>query len=206
MLTAAVGFTVKSGWAAAVLLTGSPSSIQVVDSRRVELSDPAIPESRQPYHDGFGTARQQGPDLSRLVRSVRRYGTGELRSLFREYRALRHPIAGVGVVVGSLIDPETIANEHIRIHAREGQLFRSVVEQGAVASGVSCTIWRERDLYEAAAELLRLREQRVREAVKALGKTVTAWRAEQKTAAVAAWLVLASTTQAAAQLANGFKQ
>ena len=49
---AAIGFTVKSGWACAVLVAGSATSPRVVDSRRVDLSDPAIPESRQPYHAG----------------------------------------------------------------------------------------------------------------------------------------------------------
>ena len=70
----AAGFTVKSGWASTVLVTGSAASIQVIDSRRIELSDPAIPESRQPYHAGFGTARASGAELSRLVSAVERFG------------------------------------------------------------------------------------------------------------------------------------
>jgi len=64
---AAVGFTVKSGWACAVLVIGPATSPRVVDSRRVDLSDPAIPESRQPYHAGFGTARDAGGERSRLL-------------------------------------------------------------------------------------------------------------------------------------------
>jgi hypothetical protein len=39
----------------AVLLSGPAASPHVVDSRRVDLSDPAVPGSRQPYHEGFGT-------------------------------------------------------------------------------------------------------------------------------------------------------
>ncbi len=55
---AAIGFTVKSGWASAVLLSGPATAPRVVDSCRIDL-----------------------------------------------------------------IDPEDIANEHIRIHALEGRLF-----------------------------------------------------------------------------------
>ncbi len=194
---AAVGFTVKSGWAAAVLLIGPPTSPRVADSRRVELSDPVIPESRQPYHAGFGTARGSGPELSRLLRSVRRFGRQSVVGLIRHYKAADHQLAGVGVVVGSLIDPERIANDHIRIHALEGRLFRGLVEEAAVGSALPCSIWRDRDLYAVAAEALRQPEQHVRATVAALGGAVAgSWRAEQKAATVAAWLVLAARGRA----------
>jgi hypothetical protein len=180
-----------------VLLTGLPSSPRVADSRRIDLSDPAIPESRQPYHAGFATARASGPELSHLVGSVRRYGRESVTSLFREYHTAGHRLVGVGVIVGSLIDPETVANEHIRIHAREGQLFRGVVEEAVRVSALSLSVWRERDLYSAAAAALRWPAEQVRERVTAL-RTPTSgpWRAEQKAATVAAWLVLSDQQSA----------
>lgn len=194
---AAVGFTVKSGWAAAVLLIGSPKAPRIGDSRRIELSDPAVPESRQPYHAGFGTARSSGPELSRLLRSVRRFGRQSVATLVRHYSTSGHQLAGVGIIVGSLIDPERIANEHIRIHALEGQLFRRVVEEAAVANALSCSIWRDRDLYALATETLRQPQQHLRATVEALGGAVAGpWRAEQKAAAVAAWLMLATRDRA----------
>jgi hypothetical protein len=190
---AALGFTVKSGWAAAVLLTGSPKSPRVADSRRIELSDPAIPEARQPYHAGFGTARASGPELLRLLRSVRRFGKESVTELIRHYKTSGQQLAGVGIVVGSLIDPERIANDHIRIHALEGQLFRRVVEGAAAGSALPCSVWRERDLYSLAAAPLRQPEQQLRATLAALkGAVAGSWRAEQKVAALAAWLVLAA--------------
>jgi hypothetical protein len=122
----AIGVTVKSGWAAAVLLIGPPASPRVADSRRIDLSDPAIPESRQPYHAGFGTARTSGAGLTHLVRSVRRFGRRSVSSLIRTYATAGHPPTGAGLVVGSMIDPDRIANAHIRIHALEGRLFRQL--------------------------------------------------------------------------------
>jgi hypothetical protein len=141
--SAAMGFCVRSGWASAVLVIGSASSPQVADSRRVELSDPAVPESRQPSHDGFGTARSVGPELSRLIGSLRTFGRRSASGVIHDCQASGRELRGVGIVIGSLIDPRTIGNEYIRIHALEGRLFREVVA-GATQVGLS-GIHRPRD-------------------------------------------------------------
>ena len=187
---AAAGFTVKSGWACAVLLGGTPSSPRLIDSRRVEISDPGIPDATQPYHAGFGTAREAGAELKRLVASVRSYGRKSVSAVIREYQK-RAGVGAAGVVVGSLIDPRTIGNDHIRIHAMEGQLFREVLIGAARRNGVAVTVWRERDLYAAAAKQLKLAEMVLKKALNALGESADGgWRAEQKAAALAAWMVL----------------
>ena len=193
----AIGFTVKSGWAIAVLLIGPKADPRVADTRHIELSDPAIPESRQPYHAGFGTARARGRVLTKLVASVDRFGQRSVTELIREYQDGGHRLRSAGVVVGSLIDPERIANDHIRIHALEGRLFREVVEAGATRNGLKCAVWRERDLKTVAAEVLGRSEPAVRGALARLGRGVNgSWRAEHKNAALAAWLVLARPPRA----------
>jgi hypothetical protein len=45
-----LGFRVHSGWAAVVAVKGPASSPAVVDRRRIELADPAIRGSLQPFH------------------------------------------------------------------------------------------------------------------------------------------------------------
>jgi hypothetical protein len=158
----------------------------------VELSDPAIPETRQPYHAVFATAREAGRDLSRLLGVVRRFGRRSVTELIRRYRAAGHPVRSAGIVVGSLIDPDRIANDHIRIHALEGRLFRGVVQDAAVRSGLLCSIWRDRDLQATACSLLKLRASVLRSRLADLSRDVDGpWRVEQKAAALAAWLVLA---------------
>jgi hypothetical protein len=186
----AVGFTVKSGWACAVLVAGTAAAPQVVESRRVEISDPDIPDSTQPYHAGFATARDAGDELKRLVASVKSYGKKSIGALLKEYgngRSLR----GAGVVVGSLIDPNTIGNDHIRIHAMEGQLFRTVVIKAAEKSGLPCEVVRERDLYALSAKALRKPDPAIRKALTEMGRGVDGgWRAEHKAAALSAWMIL----------------
>jgi len=75
MARVAVGFRVKSGWAAAVVLSGPSSSPSVLHSRRIELSDPAVPESRQPFHavdDAQGDLELDDGRINERARVVRR--------------------------------------------------------------------------------------------------------------------------------------
>lgn len=186
----AIGFTVKSGWAAAVLIGGSAKAPVVLDSRRVEISDPDIPDAKQPYHAGFATARDAGDELKRLVSSVKSYGGKSVKAALRDC-AKHGRITGAGVVVGSLIDPQTIGNDHIRIHAMEGRLFRTVIIDAAEKSGLKCAVVRERDLYAAAAKQLQTSEAGIRKTLADIGRNVDGgWRAEQKAAALSAWVLL----------------
>ena len=188
---ASLGFTIKSGWAAVVVLTGSIAEPAVASNERIDLSDPGEPEQRQPYHAGFGTAREDNATLARIVASVRRYGRRSVGATLASARHAGHVITRAGIVVGSTVDPATIANDHIRIHALEGKLFREVVADAASASGIACTIWRERDLYAAAAIALDRSEAEIKAAVAAMKRSTSgAWRGEQKVAATAAWMLL----------------
>jgi hypothetical protein len=190
---ASIGFTVKSGWASAVLLVGPASAPRVVDSRVIALSDPSDPDAKQPYHAGFGTARATGSKLKRLVDSVKRFGQKSVADVLREHRKTGYDLQGAGIVVGSLVDPATIGNDHIRIHALEGQLFRGVVNTAAARQKLPRTIYRERDLHASAVQALRTPDEEIRRQLTALGRELPgSWRAEQKAAALAAWIVLAS--------------
>ena len=188
----ALGLTVKSGWAAAVLLTVVDRTPRVLAIRRVELSDPAVPESRQPYHDGFGTARKEGAALEKLLDSIQSFARQSLGQALADLGSQGTQLTGAALVVGSLTDPETIANEHMRIHGREGQLFRRVIENALTDRGVSFEIRRERDLWKLAAQTLAMSEASLRAKIGAIDRVpASPWRVEQKAAAVAAWLLLA---------------
>jgi len=188
---AALGFRVKSGYATVVLLDGSTSAVRVVDRRRIDLCDPSTPESRQPYHAGFGSAQQDHEKIARLVEIVERQADRSVGAAVREYREMGYTFDRAGAVVGSDINPDAIANAHIRAHASEGRLFRRVTEDALGRLGLACSIWVERTLYASAAQRLEHSEQRIRQVAAGLGRDVAGgWRADDKTAAVAAWLAL----------------
>jgi len=99
----------------------------------------------------------------------------------------------MGIVVGSLVDPATLGNSHIRIHALEGQLFRGVVIDAARRAQLRTEVWRERDVHEVAVHALGRTERDLKNDLAQLGRQVDGpWRAEQKHAALAAWLILSA--------------
>lgn len=189
----ALGLRIKSGWAMAVLVSGPARSPSVLDRRRIELSDPARPRTRQPYHAGFGTAQTSQAVIARLARIIERSATRSLRELVREYARSGLRPGSAGLVVGSVIDPNRIGNPHIRAHALEGALFRRVAAEGLRALRISSTVVLEREVYGAAARAVRVTERQLKGVVAELaGQVRGRWRIEEKTAAAAACLVLAS--------------
>ena len=188
---AALGFRVKSGWAAAVLLTGSARSPQFCDVRRIDLSDPRLPETRQPYHAAMGKLETDTTKINRRVSVVRSIAQQSMATLLRSYRGKGYAISRAVLVVGSQVDPDSIANAHIRAHAFEGQLFRSVLEQALQTCGTRTEIFLERDAYAQGATKLKESNDTVRRVIQNFGRaTQGPWRAEQKLAALAAWLAL----------------
>jgi hypothetical protein len=192
--TAALGFRVKSGWAAVVLLTGSADSPQLADVNRVELSDPRLPETRQPYHASMGQLETSSRIVNRRERVVRCIAQQSLGTLLTGYGQKNYRIRRAALVVGSRIDPEIIANPHIRAHAFEGRLFRSAVEQTLEAHEIHTDVLLERDAYARVAARLKQSVDDVRQSIGNLGRMIPAadgpWRAEQKLAALAALFAL----------------
>jgi hypothetical protein len=93
--------------------------------------------------------------------------------------------------VGSDIDPAKIANPHIRAHALEGRLFRTVLQESLESQGVSCAIFVERKVYEQAAEVLKRSEKDLKQSLTQMGRlSGGSWRGDDKLAALAAWLSL----------------
>jgi len=187
----AIGVRVKSGWAAAVVLGGPPRAPQVLESLTLALSDPAVPATRQPYHAGMGVAQTNAARVGRLIKVVERCARRSVAQLVQSCRANGRRIRGVGIVVGSDIDPQRIGNPHIRAHASEGRLFRTVLERAAKRHALRSVTTVERDMIALAAIALGRSEGALKRAVTDLGGPAPGpWRAEQKMAALAAWLVL----------------
>jgi hypothetical protein len=191
---AAIGFRVKSGWATAVLLTGPFQSPRILDQRIVELSDPQIPESRQPHHAGMGTLETDDVKVSRRVEIVRHCTRESVTQLLNDYRTRNCKVGSSALAVGSIIDPSTIRNPHIRAHALEGRLFRTVLEETLGEFGLSCCLVVERRAYIEAAAVLALTEGELKRTVSNLGAVQSGhWRADQKMAALVAWMALAGS-------------
>ena len=189
--TAALGFRVKSGWAAVVLLDGTIASPRLRDNRVIDLADPRFPETRQPYHAATGKLEVDSKKINRRTDTVRRVTEQSIAKLLADCRHNDYAIKHASLVVGSQLDPATIANPHIRAHALEGQLFRSALEQALNVHGIHTAILLERDAYDKAAKQLKKPSLDVRRTIQDIGRfTDGPWCAEQKLAALAAWFSL----------------
>ncbi len=193
----AAGFRVKSGRCVVVLLRLTDDEPAIADRRVVELSDPDVPASAQPYHAALGVHRAAAArDVARLRRVAETHARGQLARLFREYRSSGRDLCGAGVVAGSLIDPSTIANEHIRAHAEEGHFFRTIVEDGVCAAGLEPATFAAKELMHVAVRRLKRGDRGIRRALADIGGRVgSPWRADEKSAALAAWLALADAVR-----------
>jgi len=207
----AIGFRIKSGYAIAIVLAGPAASPTVVARRIVELSDPAAAETKQPYHDGFGTEHEDPREVARRVKIIERCAKQSVSDLIQEVRRVnaspsrsanavdRRASAErsdlrAGLVVGSVIDPQQVGNPHIRAHANEGKLFRTVVEDALKSHRIACDVIVEKQLAAKATAGLGRSDGEIKQMLAAFGKTIGGpWRAEEKAAATAAWLALGTS-------------
>jgi hypothetical protein len=129
--------------------------------------------------------------ISRRVNAVRHITGKSIAKLLAGYRQQDFSIKRAALVVGSQIDPRSVANAHIRAHALEGQLFRSVLQRSLDKHGIRTEVLLEREAYGKAAVELKQSNQNVRRMIQNFRReTEASWRAEQKLAALAAWLAL----------------
>jgi len=188
----ALGFRVKSGFAIGVALAGPAASPEPLARLVVQLSDPAVHETKQPYHDGFGTAQEDTREIARLTKIIQRAAADSVASLLRDGALGSRRCRGAALVVGSTIDPATVGNPHIRAHANEGRLFRTVLADALREHGIDCAVVVEKTLAVQAVKTIGRSEREIKKIVGAFGGALEGpWRADEKAAATAAWMALA---------------
>ncbi len=128
----ALGFRVKSGFAIAVVLRGPAAAPTVVARRIVELSDPDVAETRQPYHRGFYTHEKDQRTITRRLQIVERCAKQSVTALLADEARRRSLGAAARVVARRNYSWDELALRLLAIYERvSGQ---SLEGQRAVAS------------------------------------------------------------------------
>jgi len=197
MIPAAVGFRAHSGWAALVMLAGPLRSPTVVVRTRIELIDPAIPGSKQPYHAARELDREAAAKhVQRCADTAKHLAEQSIRALLREWKARDHEVAGAGLVLGSgrpLPDFEAILASHPLLHTAEGELFRQALAHASERCGLTVTGVKERELFARAEAALRIPAGQLQNRLQEMGKIIgSPWRQDEKYSALGAWMALAS--------------
>src|SRR5580704_10344918 len=174
-------------------MMGPASAPRVLSRKSLQLWDPAVPESHQPWHAEFELpAEESALIVPKALEAVERVALSALRELVGEVQTEQGVILGISLVAGSATDPEAIRNPHMRAHAREGQLFPQALAAAAKTLRIPATTIVESEVFTSAAAKLGKTPDAIKIAVAELGRAVgKPWSAEEKAAAAAAWIALA---------------
>ena len=190
---AAVGLKVRPGRAVVVILKGTRQAPEIVLRHEIDLADAWVRESMHPYHQELGDRGSAGEQARRHgCEAACHAAQRAVHTFLDEMRSHGLEPCGVALVAASIVDPERITGAHARAHAREDKLYREAVESTLAGRGLRVVTYLEKNLGAVAARRLRRTAQQIDATLKAFSHRVgTPWRALEKHAALAAWLVLA---------------
>ena len=197
MQTAALGFRVHSGWAAAVVLCGPMDAPVVADRRKIQLVKIFTYAYRQPYHTAGKMPRHDAIKFIRGVQSdAKRLALSSLRSLQADLEEGDLKIVRSVLLLSSsraLPGLEQILASHALIHTADGELFRDSLRSACAACNLPLEGIREKELFTAAfSKALCVQPAALKRRIAALGKAVgPPWGQDEKFAALGAWITLA---------------
>jgi hypothetical protein len=168
----------------------------VILRERLEMADAALAGSKQPYH---ALERRPLPEAQRELAQFRASATAlavkGLRSLLARARTSGAEPGSAGILDSagrSGVTLEAILASHALIHTADGEHFRAALACACGELGLAVIRVPARELSQRAAASLRKPAQELAAAVSELGRTVgPPWGADQKSAALLAWLLLA---------------
>lgn len=192
-----LGLAPHSGWAAAIGLAAGEAPPRVLARDRIEMTDPRDPASKQPYHAIEALPIHEAEArLRSFVASAGAMAHDGLQRIVGELTTSGGRVIGVGILDSSGRPTGTLAAtlaSHALIHTADGNHFRNALAAAAARLGLPVTRVRSRDLEAEAAAALGKPLEALRQALKELGRAVgSPWGADQKAAALLAWLVLAA--------------
>jgi len=193
-MKAALGFRAHSGWAVVVAVAGSPIHPIVLERRRIEIADAAIPGSRQPFHAAEDLDTGKAEALISLCReSSQALATAAIRRLAAQLNE-RHCLAASGMIAGSgrpLPGLAAILRSHALLHTAEGEFFREVLARASESCALPVNRVSEREVWERGAAAFHLRLDTLQQQIQSLGRSLgPPWRQDEKLASLAAWIAL----------------
>lgn len=194
---AALGFAPHSGWAAMIGIAGGDARLRLLVRERLEMADPHEPGSKQPYHavEGLPIGEAQRR-LAAYAATSERMAHESIRRVVDELAEGAHRVIGVGILESAGRKGSSLAAtlaSHALIHTADGDHFRTAVAAGATRCRLATLRVGARDLEAEAAAVIGRTPDMLHRTLKELGREVgPPWGADQKAAALLAWLVLAA--------------
>jgi hypothetical protein len=192
---AALGLRAHSGWAALVAVGGTPRVPEVLDRRRIEIADPEIEGSLQPYHAAEELAlKKAGTYLRRCEQRAAARAEQAFGKVLEDLRTEGYEAVGCGLLLSSarpLPELSAILASHALIHAADGEHFRDALRQAASHFDLPLTAVPEKELYARASAELTIPIEEIQRRIGSIGKSAgPPWTQDQKLAALSGWLAL----------------
>lgn len=196
MKRAALGIQMHSGWGVLVAVSGDANWVEVVDRRRIVTTDPKVPGANQPYHYAASLGLPESERyLANCAAVSERLALAAVEEVVRELDGRHYRIVGSAILLASgrpLPSLSKILASHALIHTAEGEFFRNAVRKACERLKISVTAIRGRELDEQAKTAFGDAACQVQSRVSSLGSSIgPPWTKDQKTAALAASIILA---------------
>jgi hypothetical protein len=169
----------------------------IVERRRIEIADPTMPGSKQPYHAAAALNLKKAEALVNACteRSVQLAAAG-VEAAIRDAKQKNYRVSTSGIVAGSsktLPALDKILESHPLLHTAEGELFRKVIMRACVNFSLPVVAVQEKELMSRAQGQLGISAQLIQQNMQRMGKAIGApWRQDEKAASLVAWIALAS--------------
>lgn len=196
---AALGFSVHTGWAAAVAVTrAAGSDLELLQRRRIELLPVAAssrPDAAFVYHAARKLPLVAAEALVRETEQRARTAAAEaLDAVVAALRAAGYAVVAASVITGKKRPPRelpAILGSHAAIHAAEGELYRSVLRAASEQLRLGVLEVPAVELAARAAEALGMPADAVPGLLVGLGRALgPPWTADHKAATLAAVVAL----------------
>jgi len=195
MKRAAIGVRVHSGWGAVVAVSADGGAEQVIERRRVEITDPKMAGAIQPYHYAENMELKRAEQhISKCAAASGKLALEAMRELVGDLAGREYRVIGGCILLSSgrpLPAFAQILASHALIHAAEGEFFRQSFRDAFKALKIPVGGIRERDLADQAQKTFGKAAAKVQERIAGMGRTLgPPWTTDQKTAALAGLIAL----------------
>src|SRR5437667_3650490 len=201
MKRVAIGLRMHSGWGVLVAISGDADSAEIMDRRRIVVTDPKVPGANQPYHYAENVGLPEAENyLANCAAVSERLAVAALSEVVRELARREGRIVGAAILLASgrpLPTLSKILASHALIHAAEGEFFREAFSKACEDLNLAVTGFRERELDQCVLTTFGKAAAQTQRQISTLGRFLgPPWTKDQKTAALAALLVLANQKKA----------
>lgn len=196
MKRAAIGVRMHSGWGALLAVSNEAETVNVIQRRRIVVIPTGARGGKQPYHFAKSLEPAEAEDF------LRKCFEASQSLALTAVRELRDELSGQYRLVGSAVllaagrplpTLSKILASHSLIHAAEGEFYREIFSKACECLELPVSGFRERDLDERVQATFGTAANRVSQQVSDAGRSLgPPWTQDQKMAALAALVVLAS--------------